>query len=643
MTRASAAYAAIAVVMTWPLARHATTAIGPDLGDPLFNIWVLLWTSGQVLAAASGDLGALGDYWQGNIFHPQPYALALSEHLTPQMLMALPVLALTGNGILAYNLLFLASFVLSAGALFWLVRTLTGHSLAAFIAGLAFAWAPYRLEQLSHLQVLTTFWMPLALLGFHRFVATGRTAPLAGGTVALVAQNLSCGYFLLYFPPFVAAWCLHEMVRLRRTADRRVWAGLTAAALTAAALTWPFVSPYLELREEGGAGVRPVEEIRRYSADVTGLGATPPASDLWRGVLPASRTPEGAGFPGLTILLLVSVAMGSAVARTASRSLARDLPVTIRLAGLTAILLMLAHVAAAGALLASGELWIPLGGTWFVHTNPAPLLLVVALSALALAAIAALLPARGAAPWPVGFAAAAVALSILLALGPAITSSGRVLGPGPYAWLLQLPGFDGARVPARFLMVAALWWALLAGFGAAMLLRRLPSRVALLVAGVLAAGVLAESWMAPMTLNARHGAAEGLVPPGTPPAGREIDPIYRVIADLPGTIILIEFPFGDEAYELRAIYHAGHHRRPVINGYSGYVPEHYAAMAGTLQDVPADPERAQAWLAESGATHALVHEAAFEGARGAAVSAWLLDAGARPVADSGSSRLFQLK
>jgi hypothetical protein len=206
-----------------------------------------------------------------------------------------------------------------------------------------------------------------------------------------------------------------------------------------------------------------------------------------------------------------------------------------------------------------------------------------------------------------------------------------------------VPGFDGARVPARFLMVAALWWALLAGFGTAVVIRRMRGGAALALTALLAAGILAESWTAPLTLNARHGVAPGLVSPGTPAAGRRLDAIYRVIGDLPGPVVLIEFPFGEAAWELRAVYHAGHHRRPLVNGYSGHVPEHYAAMAGALQDVLVDPERARAWVAESGATHALVHEAAFEGDAGRAVSAWLVAGGARPVADSGSSRLFQLK
>ena len=41
--------------------------------------------------------------------------------------------------------------------------------LAAFVAGLLFAFAPYRLPQSSHVQVLSSQWMPFALYGIRRY------------------------------------------------------------------------------------------------------------------------------------------------------------------------------------------------------------------------------------------------------------------------------------------------------------------------------------------------------------------------------------------------------------------------------------------------------------------------------------------
>ena len=52
--RAALAFFVIAVVMTWPLARHLTSRLPADLGDPAFNSWVMMWTGGQILSALHG-------------------------------------------------------------------------------------------------------------------------------------------------------------------------------------------------------------------------------------------------------------------------------------------------------------------------------------------------------------------------------------------------------------------------------------------------------------------------------------------------------------------------------------------------------------------------------------------------------------
>ena len=132
---------------------------------------------------------------------------------------------------LCYNLVFLSTFVLSGLGMFLLVRRVTGHALAAFVGGLLFAFAPYRIPQFSHLQVLSAQWMPFTLLGVRSYVETRRRWPLLAGGLALVLQNLSCVYYLLYFPPFVAAYVCWELARTGLWRERSTWLDL---ALTSA-------------------------------------------------------------------------------------------------------------------------------------------------------------------------------------------------------------------------------------------------------------------------------------------------------------------------------------------------------------------------------------------------------------------------
>ena len=94
--------------------------------------------------------------------------LAYSEHLLGLLPIAAPLQWLTGSPVVSYNVTFLLTFVLSGAAAYILGRELTGRRAAAWIAGLAYAFAPYRMSQIAHLQVLASFWMPLALAALHR-------------------------------------------------------------------------------------------------------------------------------------------------------------------------------------------------------------------------------------------------------------------------------------------------------------------------------------------------------------------------------------------------------------------------------------------------------------------------------------------
>jgi len=97
---ALASYAVLTIGLTWPVAAGLARDVPSDLGDPLLNAWILAW-----------DATHLGQrWWNANIFHPHPLALAYSEHLLPQAIQILPFYAATKNPILCYNLLFLSTF-----------------------------------------------------------------------------------------------------------------------------------------------------------------------------------------------------------------------------------------------------------------------------------------------------------------------------------------------------------------------------------------------------------------------------------------------------------------------------------------------------------------------------------------------------
>src|SRR5262245_52302286 len=167
MTRATPVaflvYQAIAMAMTWPLLPGLLRDVPSDLGDPLLNLWIIAWGAESVPRLLTGQM-SLHDYWNANIFHPEPLALSFSEHLFGQSLQILPIYYLTNNILLCYNLLLLTSFSLSGLGMFLLVRDLVRDEHgdgawvvpAAFIAGLIYAFMPFRAAQLPHIQSLSS-------------------------------------------------------------------------------------------------------------------------------------------------------------------------------------------------------------------------------------------------------------------------------------------------------------------------------------------------------------------------------------------------------------------------------------------------------------------------------------------------------
>ncbi|HKW02376.1 MAG TPA: hypothetical protein VJN96_21310 [Vicinamibacterales bacterium] len=636
-------YTAIAVIMTWPLMRHPTKAIASDLGDSLFVCWVLMWTGGQVLSALRGDVHALADYWNGNIFYPAPHTIAYSEHFTPQMLQMLPVYAAGGNILLCYNLLFLSTFIIAAFGMYLFVREITGRPLAAFLAGLAFAYAPYRLGQFPHLQIMSIGWMPLALFGLRRFFSTGRIGALAGGTTALVVQGLSCGYFLLFFSPLFAAFGLYEMVRRRMLGQWRVWLRLAAAAILAALVLYPFLRPYLDARASGATGARSIEDAAVFAADTHAFATIAPSARLLGTHLQGYPKPEGEGFPGFTILAFTAIALGAAAWRTYRRIPWASLP--LRTLALWSALFTTFAISSCAVMtmFADGRLTLRSSSEIIVIQDATMMIWIAALSAIPLIALTRAIdrPADRTDDLAPSFWITTGIVAALLAFGPSILASGHLVAHGPYGWVLtHVPGFDGLRVPARFLTIVTLALAVLAGMGAATVLNRLRAGgVILVTAGIVL--VLCESWFAPMGLNQKL-VPDTLVPPGVPVIGRNINPLYPMVKKLPGPLVLIEFPFGEQAYDIQAVFFAGFHRRPLVNGYSGFFPENYGDRVSALAPAPANPEAARQALVDSGATHALVHLRAFTDGRGHEIVRWLTSLGAQILATSDDVVLLQL-
>jgi hypothetical protein len=299
---------AVAVAATYPLIRHITTHLPNDLGDPVLVAWTLGWD-------AEAFRHGITRIFDAPNFFPYLHTLAYSDHLIGLAIFTAPVQWLSANPVLTYNIAFIASFVQAGAGMYVLARALTGRRDAAAVAALVYAFTPFRIAHLAHLQWLMTGWLPLSLWALHRYFSTGALAYLLASAAAYLVQSLTASYFTYFALLPLTAVAVADLWRtrppLRRTAVHVVIAGMLCAVILA-----PFVYAYYRARQDHDF-VRKGSEIAALSADLGDYFRAHNNVTLWHNVRPG--TGEHELFPGAIALILAGaslfIARGAATAR----------------------------------------------------------------------------------------------------------------------------------------------------------------------------------------------------------------------------------------------------------------------------------------------------------------------------------------
>lgn len=533
-------YLVLAIALTYPLAFRLASVVPNDLGDPLLNTWILWWNATNVPFTSS--------WWNAPAFFPAQNALTFSEHLAGVSPLSSPVYWITGNAQLSYNVVFLLSFPLSAFAGYLLCLHLSGRRDAALLGGLAFGFAPYRVAQFPHLQVLVSFWMPIALLGLHRYVRGDGARWLVVFAAAWLMQALSNGYYLAFFSVLVAIW-IAWFVPWRNVRLLAAIGGAWAAAIVA---LLPVLVRYRHAHEAFGFRRR-FDEILGYSADVMSILDASPQLAVW-GFLQTLRRPEDELFPGLTVVILIVAGLVMAW-RTRAEPPGSRRRKWLRLGLLIGLLVfggaVIVAVTSPGAL--------SLAGLRISANNPTkPLILALVCFGLLVSTSRTMIAAFGRRS-PFAFYVIAACVMWVLCLGPSPTLLDvRLVESGPYDWLLWIPGFDALRVPARFTMLMTLCLSTAAALAFARIAPAPSRRSVVIATAALAAGIAADGWVRKMPLE-------------SPPS-----PWPRGTTRTAGAVLSL--PLGDFGDDLTAMYRGMWHGKPITNGYSGNFPAWYTAL-----------------------------------------------------------------
>lgn len=585
----------LAVLMTWPLVLRLNEAIN-DWGDPLLNAWILWWDT-HALSTPGLSL------FDAPIFFPHANTLAYSEHLIVSSLTVWPVFLLGGGALTAHNLLFLFSFAVAGLGAYLLAFQLTGSRAAALVAGVGFAFSPFRFGHLGHLQILTSHFMPFVLLYLHRWAKQPRWAWAAGFGIFWVLQSLSCGYYALFISLAVGVFLVFYALWFGWWRQRRRYIQLGAVALGMIILVGPFFYPYIKVKKDMGF-VRSSQIAASFSAEPKHYLAAPPANRLYgRGSKPFRAT-EGELFLGFTLSIL-------ALAGLAPRRKEQEQDTPQPGGAASRVLLW----ATGGLALAGAMVWLSGGwqgklGTLHLSLTSSSRLFMLAGLSLILWRISVLggfkqawrqgpgailglrAPGDGQRTWPGPdqiFYLILVLVAFWASLGPRY---------GLY-WLLYhlVPGFDSIRVPSRMAVLVSLAWPVLASYGAARLFAS-RSYKQLLGAGAICLIILAESCSVPLPWQYIYH---------RPPL------VYRWLERQPQPMVIMEIPTldyrGDFARDARYLYWAAHHKKTLVNGYSGFFPAEYLAMAKQAKRLPKGPGIET--LAKLGAQYLVVHTKEF--------------------------------
>ena len=296
------------------------TRLPSDLGDPLLNLYFLDWGERALWRGLAG-------FWDANFYFPATGVMTFADHLIGPTIQAALFRLVWDNDVAAYNFLFLGSFVLCGITTAWFMRQAGASRGAATIAGLIFAFIPYRFDQRAHLPMLLTQWIPLVLWHWDRLLGKPGWMPAAAFTAAYVL-HVTGGTYLGYFVHLALAVFLVMHWRDWRTwLEPRSLKVLIPVAAICVAVALAVFLPYVRVHDEMNL-MRGESEIRHYGASLESYFSIEGSNRLWGERLLRGK-PENHMFAGVVTILLATAGMIAAARARWRRREESELPAAI--------------------------------------------------------------------------------------------------------------------------------------------------------------------------------------------------------------------------------------------------------------------------------------------------------------------------
>ena len=540
-------FLAAAFFHLFPLGLHPADSISEPI-DCLLNTWIITWSH---LNLAKNPAAI----YDANIFYPNRGSLSYSEHLFPLAVLSWPVFLVSGNPLLSYHFLLFLFVALNGTAMFLLLRHLTGNPWVGVVGGLMFAFNSYQTQHLTHLQLQSSWIIPLAFLALHKFFAGRRLKHSLLFAFLLFLLTLCSVYYGLFLVSILVfllpLFLLANLKKLNPAFLLKLFAPLLVFGLLTVLFSLPYFSTFKKFHFQ--------RSLDRGTDVVHYLAPSADNRMMGRFLSPLGKY-EYFLFPGILVTAFSGLALFQ------KRRLLRQSPAFLRVLLWTAAGL---SFLAAGIILATGGFgarWGPVQISLRNAAKPAFMFLAALFLLTLLSFLFALFKTKPLPDEEKNFLV--ILLGVFWAFFLSFGGYFMVLGhstsalPLPFRWFYNsLPGFRGVRVPARYGVFVMFGLVLLAGYGLRTALAKIKNRAWGWV--VLAAVVL--------FLNAEYLTLPQQQIP-LPPAGR-IPPTYQWLRDQPGDFPILEYPLQPEVgYEAVYMYFSLFHQKKIVNGYSGFFP-----------------------------------------------------------------------
>jgi hypothetical protein len=541
-------------ILTWPYVTRMRDVV-VDTGDPYLITWIMWWDYHQTFTNPL-------QLFHANVFYPLKYTLAFSENSYGIALLFFPLYALGLAPLTVHAIAMFFGFALCGYGAFRLGRTLTGSVAVGWVAGIVFAFIPYRFNQMSQVAYLFSPWIPLvfeALVLFVRQRSWPRAVWLGFAFFMNGLTTISWWNFSLI--PLVLSGAI-LLTRYGLWRERDFWRRGAAVIGSATILLLPFFVPYFIASRLYGFK-RTLAEIKENSAWPSHWLSVEPRNRFWFRM--GDGITEGWKFklfPGLLpILFALTALLGVGPAdRQVSNSASHVDPAISRrwLTWLDVIII----TAFAFSIPAIGFDRSDAFHGWFKNMTSESMLGIMTVAGVARLCLAypRFLPTaranlvetirsqrRGDAFW----------------IGLVLTCIGFCYSLGWNFFFYRLcydliPMFRSIRVVTRGSMIAYLGIALLAGLGVKHLAQILPARFRWLRPGLIAG-------LACVLLLAELNAAPLRVERGEPYP----DAVTRRLKQMQMRGGIVELPAGG-FFNYRYMLRAADHQKPLIVGTSGF-------------------------------------------------------------------------